>query len=186
MQQLVSCRYSTCLLLWQGKEVGYSWNSLTCAWPWIWPKWPKEGFWAPQSSKHNTWSRHLALKSENRRSTELSFRAMKMWRLRWKDNWPCFRKVKLTAAFLAKLTQHRIPRHAGGAKAWVHLHQYDSDSQHQNWRNIRLAPHLCHPVPIRELRLPISKVFHPDMWLYLLLFPVLNISIRISVSNGSR
>jgi len=32
-QQLISCRYSTCLLRWQGKEVMYSWNSLTCAWP---------------------------------------------------------------------------------------------------------------------------------------------------------
>jgi len=32
-QQLLSCRYSTCLQLWQGKEVVYSWNSPTCAWP---------------------------------------------------------------------------------------------------------------------------------------------------------
>ena len=32
-QQLIACRFSTCLLLWQGKEVGYSWNSPTCAWP---------------------------------------------------------------------------------------------------------------------------------------------------------
>ena len=24
MQQLISCRFSTCLQLWQGKEVGYS------------------------------------------------------------------------------------------------------------------------------------------------------------------
>ena len=32
-QQLISCRYSTCLQLWQGKEVVYSWNSPTCAWP---------------------------------------------------------------------------------------------------------------------------------------------------------
>jgi hypothetical protein len=31
--QLISCRYSTCLQLWQGTEVVYSWNSLTCAWP---------------------------------------------------------------------------------------------------------------------------------------------------------
>ena len=33
MQQLISCRYSTCLLRWQGKVVVYSWNSLTSAWP---------------------------------------------------------------------------------------------------------------------------------------------------------
>jgi hypothetical protein len=32
-QQLISCRYSICLLQWQGKEVMYSWNSPTCAWP---------------------------------------------------------------------------------------------------------------------------------------------------------
>ena len=32
-KQLISCRFSTCLRLWRGKEVGYSWNSLTCAWP---------------------------------------------------------------------------------------------------------------------------------------------------------
>jgi len=29
---LMSCRFSTCLQLWRGKEVGYSWNSPTCAW----------------------------------------------------------------------------------------------------------------------------------------------------------
>jgi len=53
-QQLISCRYSTCLLRWQGKEVVYRWNSLTCAWPWTWPKWPKEGSRVPQQRKHNT------------------------------------------------------------------------------------------------------------------------------------
>jgi len=31
-QQLMSCRFSSCLQLWQGKEVGYSWNIPTCAW----------------------------------------------------------------------------------------------------------------------------------------------------------
>jgi len=30
-QQLISCRFATCLLLWRGKEVGYSWDSPTCA-----------------------------------------------------------------------------------------------------------------------------------------------------------
>jgi hypothetical protein len=30
--QLMSCRFSTCLQLWQGEEVRYSWNSPTCAW----------------------------------------------------------------------------------------------------------------------------------------------------------
>jgi len=32
-QQLISCSFSTCLLLRRGKEVGKSWNSPTCAWP---------------------------------------------------------------------------------------------------------------------------------------------------------
>ena len=32
-QQRICCRYSTCLLRWQGMEVVYSWNSPTCAWP---------------------------------------------------------------------------------------------------------------------------------------------------------
>jgi hypothetical protein len=27
--QLISCRFSTCLLLWQGKDGGYRWNSST-------------------------------------------------------------------------------------------------------------------------------------------------------------
>jgi hypothetical protein len=31
-QELMSCRVSACLQLWQGKEVGYSWNSPRCAW----------------------------------------------------------------------------------------------------------------------------------------------------------
>jgi len=32
-QELISCRFSTCLLPWQGKAVRYSWNSPTCTWP---------------------------------------------------------------------------------------------------------------------------------------------------------
>jgi len=40
--RVMSCRFRTCLQLWQGKEVGYSWNSPTWAWCWTWPKWPKK------------------------------------------------------------------------------------------------------------------------------------------------
>jgi len=50
-QQLISSGLSTCLLQWQGKEVRCSLNILTCAFPWIWPKWPKEGFRAPELGK---------------------------------------------------------------------------------------------------------------------------------------
>jgi len=40
-QQRIPCRCSTCLLQWQGREVVYSWNSPTCAWP-------RKDFRAPQ------------------------------------------------------------------------------------------------------------------------------------------
>jgi hypothetical protein len=30
-QPVISCRFSTCLRLWRGKEVGYCLNSPTCA-----------------------------------------------------------------------------------------------------------------------------------------------------------
>ena len=79
--QLISCRFSTCLLLWQGSEVGYSWNSPTCAWYWIWPKWPKVGFRALQWRECRIWSRNPAPKSEKRRCGVLSFKGIKRWRL---------------------------------------------------------------------------------------------------------
>ena len=44
-QQQISCRCSTCLRRWQGREVVYSWNRPMCAWAW---KWPKKGFRVPQ------------------------------------------------------------------------------------------------------------------------------------------
>ena len=47
-QQLIFSWFSACLLLWQGKEVGYSWNSPTCAWPWMLQTWPKKAFRALQ------------------------------------------------------------------------------------------------------------------------------------------
>jgi len=50
-QQPMSCRLSTCLKLWPGKEAGYSWNSPTCAWGWKWPKCPKKARCAPQYRK---------------------------------------------------------------------------------------------------------------------------------------
>jgi len=50
----MSFRFSKCLQLWQGKEVGYSWNSPTWAWRWIWPKWPKKAFRAPQWRKQKS------------------------------------------------------------------------------------------------------------------------------------
>jgi len=43
-QQLISLRFSTALLLWQGKEVRYSQKSLTCALSRIWSTWPRRVF----------------------------------------------------------------------------------------------------------------------------------------------
>jgi len=116
-------------------------------------------------------------KSKNRRSTECSLLGMKMWRLQWKDTQLCIGTIKRTAAFLAKIAQHKIPKHAGGAEAWVQLHQSDLDSWHQNWHHIRPERHLGHSVIMRELMYPKSKVCHRDMCIYILLFPVLNFSI---------
>jgi len=47
-QKCISCRFSICQRLWQGKEVWYSGNSRTCALHWIWWQWPTEGFCEPQ------------------------------------------------------------------------------------------------------------------------------------------
>jgi len=80
-QQPISCSFSTCLLLWQGKEVGYSWNSATCAWPWMWQKWPKKGVRVSQLRKHDIWWRNLAPRFEKRRSGMFSSLGITRWRL---------------------------------------------------------------------------------------------------------
>jgi len=85
------------------------------------------------------------------------------------------------AALLAKMAQHRIPRHAGDAMARVHLHQSDPETRHQNSRLIHPKRHFFHPVAMRQLTYPKSKVCHPDMCIYILLFPVLNVSILMNV-----
>jgi len=81
-QQLISCSFSTCLLLWQGKEVGYSGNCPTCAWPWIWPKWPTKGVRAPHNREPNLQSRNLMPRCEKSRCGVLRFLGMKRWRRR--------------------------------------------------------------------------------------------------------
>jgi len=102
-----------------------------------------------------------------------------MWRLRWKGTWLCFGKIRRTADFLAKMAQHRIPRHAGGPKAWVHLPQSNSDSWQQNLRHGHSTRHLFLPVTMRQLIYPKSKVCQPHMCIYILLLPVLKFSIMM-------
>jgi len=129
----MSCRFSTCQQLWQGKEVGYSWNSPTGTWPWIWPQWPKKDFCAPQSRKRNIVLRNHAPRSEKRRNWVLSSLGTRWWRLRYKDTRQWFIKTKRPAAFHAKIAQQRIRRHAGDAKELVHLHPTDAESGLESW-----------------------------------------------------
>jgi len=150
----MSCRFSTCQQLWQGKEAGYSWNSPTCTWRWIWPKWPKKAFRAPQSRKRNISLRNHVPRSEKRRSRVLSFLGTKWWRLRYKDTQQCFVKTLRPAAFHAKMAPQRIRRHAGDAKEQVHLHPTDAES------GLLSRLHHC---PAR----------HPPEWLTLLKFNLL-------------
>jgi len=86
-------------------------------------------------------------------------------------------KTTQTAAFLAKITQQRIHIQAGGATEWVHLPQTDSDSRHQEKRQLLPDSYLRHPVTIRELNIPKSTMCHPDMCTHMLLFPTLNFAI---------
>jgi len=75
------------------------------------------------------------------------------------------------------MAQHRIPRHAGDAKSRVQRIQSDSDSRHQHRRHIHPKCHLFHPATMRQLMSRKSEVYHPDMCIYIRLFPVLNFSI---------
>jgi len=167
----MSCRFSTCLQLWQGKEVGYSWNSPTCAWRWIWPKWPKKALRAPQSRKRNTSLRNHPPGSKNRRCKVLSFLGTKRWRLRYKGPWQCFIKTKCLAAILAKMALQRIRRHAGDAKEQVHLHPTDAESRLQSRLHHCQSRHPPQPVTLPEFNLCKSSFYPPDLGVRIQLFP---------------
>jgi len=177
MLHLISCRFSTCLQQWQGKEVGYSLNCLTCALHWIWPKWPKAGFRTPPYRKPNIWSRNLGPKSEKRRRGVLCFVGIKWWRLRWKDTWLWFVRTTKMALFLARIAQQGIPRHAGGAKVRVLLNQPDWDIGHQIRRHLRPERHLRHLVPLRAPKDFKTTICQPQMRIHVFPFPSLNLSI---------
>jgi len=173
----MSCRFSTCLQLWQDKEVRYSWNSPTCAWHWIWPKWPKKAFRVPQSRKWNTSFRTNTPRSEKRRSGELSSLGTKRWRLWYKDTRQCFVKTKRPAAFLAKMAPQSIRRHAGDAKEQVHLHPTDAESRLQSRLHHCPARHPPQPVTLPEFNLLKSSICRPDIHIRIQLFPVRNLSM---------
>jgi len=171
------CRFSTCLQLWQGKEVGYSWNIPTCAWPRIWPKWPKKAFRAPQSRKWNISLRNHAPRSEKRRSGVLSFPGTKRWRLRYKDTRQCFVKTKRPAAFHAKMAPQRIRRHAGDAKEQVHLHPTNAESGLQSRLRHCPARHLPQLVSLLKFNFLKSSICPLDIHIRIQHFPVRNFSM---------
>jgi len=179
----MSCRFSTCLQLWQGKEVGYSWNSPTCAWPWIWPKWPKKVFRAPQSRKRNISSRNHAPRSKKRRSGLLSFLGTNRWRLQYKDTRQCFVKTKRPAPFHAKIAPQRIRRQAGDEKEQVHLHPTDAESGFHMRLHRCPARHPPQPVTLLKFNLLKSSICPPDIRIRRLLFPMRNFSMMRNPST---
>jgi len=182
----MACRCSICLQQWRGKEVGYSWNSPTCAWLWIWPHWPQKTFRAPQSRKRNILSTTHPPRSEKRRSGVLSFLGITMWRLRYNDTWQCFVGTKRPAAFLGKMAPQRIRRHAGDAKEQVHLHPLDAECALQSRLHIRPARHLPQPpqpVTLPELNILKLSICRPDIHIRIQLFPVRKFSMMMRIPS---
>jgi len=173
----MSCRVSTCLLLWQGKEVGYSWNNPTCAWPSIWAKWPKKGFYAQQSRKRNIRLWNLASRSETSWRGVLSTLGIEWWRQWYKHTQLWFVKTTRPDAFLARMAPQRICRHTGNPKAQEHLHPIDADSQLRSWRHLCPACHPPQSVTILEHKVPKSSTCWRDTRIYIHIFAVLNVFI---------
>jgi len=171
----MACRFSTCLQQWPGKEGGYSWNSPTCAWRWICPKWQKKAFLVLQWWKRNISVRDHLLKSEKRRSGVLSFLGITRWRLRYKDTWQCLIKIKRPATFIAKMARQSICRHAGDRKEQINLHPPDAKCGLRSWLHISAAwhrPHLPQPVTLPELNLLKLSICRPDIGIHRQLFPM--------------
>jgi len=179
----MSGRFSTCLQLWQGKEVGYSWNSPICAWRWTRPKLPKKAFRALQFSRRKFLWRNHALRSETRRSGVLSFLGTKMWRLRYNDTRQCFVITKRPAAFPAKMAAQTIRRHARHAMEQVHLHPSDVESGFQSRLHFCRAHYPPKPVTLPELNQLKSSICLSDIRIRIQLFPVVNISKMMRIPS---
>jgi len=170
----MSRRVSTCLQLWQGNEVRYSWNSPTCACCWIWPKWPKKGFCALQSRIRNTWLRNHGPRSEKRRSVVSSFLLTKRWMLRYKDTRQCFVKAKRPAALLATMAPQSIRIPAGEEQEQVHLHPTDAASGLQSWLPHCPARQPPQPLTFPEFDLLKSSICTQDIRIQIQPFAVRN------------
>jgi hypothetical protein len=73
---------------------------------------------------------------------------------------------------VVKLAQQQLHRHAGGAKAQVHLHH--------DRHNLVPERHLRQ---LLNKRAPYRKVWYPDLCIYILCFPVLEFSIVICMAK---
>jgi hypothetical protein len=93
-----------------------------------------------------------------------------------KDTCLWFVEIKWTALFLTKMLQQTICKYAGDMKELVHFHQTNIDSRHQNRRHDHPKLHLGKPVKTWVFNVPKSNVYHPEMYIYILLFLILNFS----------
>ena len=152
-QHLISCRFSTCLLLWQGMEVVHGWNSLICAWHQIWPKWWNAGINALQCTKRNILSRNLMPESKMHNSGVSGFEYINGWKLRQHKTWQYCMKTSLTDTFIAKISLETLYRHSGDAK-------WPGEPAHKRHRNRITEPArpLCRTPTLHAiLPMPISN-----------------------------
>jgi len=80
-------------------------------------------------------------------------------------------KIKCKAAFPAKMAQQYIHGQTEDSKAQTHLLH--------DWCHVCPEHHLRHLVTVTDVKDPKQKLCHPDMSIYILFFPALNISILL-------
>ena len=112
-----------------GKEVGYSWNSPICAWPWIWLQWPTEGFRPPQCRNHNISSTKSCTKVSDEKKRIFVFPGHKKVKGAIDRHWTVLCHNTQPDALLSPMPLEIIHRHAGDAKEQVHLLLSDTDSR---------------------------------------------------------
>jgi len=119
----------------------------------------------------------LRLKVKGEKMRVVEFRGHKLVKAARQRQPAMLHQTNQTDAFHANMALQSIQRHTGGTKEWVHLCPAITDSLHQNRHHLRLECHLCHPAIMRELKCPESTICHPDMCIYILLFPSFTVSI---------
>jgi len=100
---------------------------------------------------------------------------IKWGRLWCKHTLQWFGNIQPMAAFHATTVPQGMDRCNAIAKVRL--------NHHQNQRHIRPERHLHHLATEREVKVMKQKVCHPDMCIYILLFPMLNFSIMIHMPS---